>query len=101
MVWAIGERSEEFTALKNDLEKSLSVSGRIHFSSEKREFSPHITLGRIRTWEWKKIEPEEREDVSSEISLSFEVQTIEIMESQLKKGGAEYSILESASLADS
>ncbi len=91
MIWAIGERSEEFASLKENLDKSLMVS-------ENRDFFPHITLGRIKKWEWQRIEPEERPEVSEEINLSFPVESIEIMESVLKRGGSEYSILESASL---
>ncbi len=94
MVWAIGEKSEEFASLKEDLDKSLA-------NSEKRQFSPHITLGRIRKWEWQRIEPEERPSVDEEINLSFSVDSIEIMESVLKRGGPEYTILELAKLADS
>ena len=91
MVWTIGEKSEEFASLKDDLDKSLAIS-------EKRQFSPHITLGRIRKWEWQRIEPEERSEVDEEIDLSFPVDSIELMESVLKRGGAEYSVLESFSL---
>jgi len=91
MVWVIGEKSEEFASLKHDLDKSLAIS-------EKRQFSPHITLGRIRKWEWQRIEPEERSSVDEEIDLSFSVDSIELMESVLKKGGPEYTILESYNL---
>ena len=71
MIWAVGERTKEL------------------------DFLLHITLGRIKTWEFRQIEPEERPEVSEEINLSFEVNSIEIMESQLKRGGSEYVILES------
>jgi len=91
MVWVEGKKSQEFTKLQIDLEKSLMVS-------ENRVFSPHITLGRIRTWEFEKIEPEEIPQVNEEINLSFEVNSIEIMESELKKGGPVYTILESCML---
>jgi len=91
MVWAIGEKSEEFASLKEDLDKSLAIS-------EKRQFSPHVTLGRIRKWEWQRIEPEERPEVDEEIDLSFSVNSIEVMESVLKRGGPEYTILESYNL---
>lgn len=96
MIWVKGEKSEDFASLRDDLDKSLSDSETIRFSSEKREFSPHITLGRIRQWEWQRIEPEERPKVNEDINLSFSVDSIEIMESVLKKGGPEYTILESA-----
>jgi 2'-5' RNA ligase len=98
MIWGVGAKSPEFTSLRNDLEKSLLNSEGIRFLPEKREFTPHITLGRISKWEFKAIEPEEKPEVSEEISLSFEVNSIELMESKLKKGGAEYSVLESAPL---
>jgi len=98
MIWVVGEKSSEFTNLKNDLDKSLSGSENASFSAENRTFSPHITLGRIRQWEWKRIEPEERPEVDEDINLSFSVNSIEIMESVLKKAGPEYTILESYDL---
>lgn len=60
--------------------------------------TPHITLGRIKMWEFRQIEPEERPDVAQEIDLYFEVNSIEVMESQLKKSGPSYTILESCPL---
>ncbi|MBI2626081.1 MAG: hypothetical protein HYW69_00615 [Candidatus Nealsonbacteria bacterium] len=76
MIWAVGEKIQEFNLI------------------------PHITLGRIKTWAWKQIEPEERPEISKEINLSFEVESIEVMESVLKKGGPEYEILESYPLKE-
>ncbi|MFH1462543.1 MAG: RNA 2',3'-cyclic phosphodiesterase [bacterium] len=87
IVWAEGDKSQEFSGLRQGLSN--------YFSPEERAFSPHITLARIKTWEWKKIEPEERPEVEEEIDLSFEVNSIEVMESDLKKTGPEYTILES------
>ncbi len=74
MVWATGEKIKEFN---------------IH---------PHITLARIRTWQFRQMEEEERPEINEEIDLSFEVDSIEIMESRLKRGGPEYAILESCPL---
>ncbi|MBI2450685.1 MAG: hypothetical protein HYV47_04100 [Candidatus Nealsonbacteria bacterium] len=71
MIWAVGRKNEEFN------------------------FIPHITLARIKTWAWKQIEPEERPEVNEEINLSFDVNSIELMESELKRGGPQYTILES------
>jgi len=91
MVWVMGEKSEELSGLKNDLDKALD-------NYENRGFTPHITLARIKAWDFKKIDPEERPEVLQDIDLSFEVKSIEVMESVLKKGGAEYSILQSYNL---
>ena len=98
MVWAEGEKSRGLAELQIDLENSLTGS-RISFEPEKREFKPHITLGRIRQWEFRQIEPEERPNVDEDISLNFEVNSIEVMESHLKRRGAEYAVLESFPLS--
>lgn len=70
MIWVLGEKIQEFG------------------------FIPHITLGRIKTWEFRQIEPEERPEVNEDIDLTFEVNSIEVMESQLKRGGPIYTTLE-------
>jgi len=76
MIWAVGEKMKELNIV------------------------PHITLGRIKTWQWKQIEPEERPEIEEDINLNFEVNSIEVMESILKRGGPQYTILESYPLND-
>jgi 2'-5' RNA ligase len=99
MIWAVGKKSQELASLKDNLEKELLGAPALNnLKTEARAFSPHITLGRIRQWEWRQIEPEERPQVEKEIFLNFEVQSIEAMESRLKRGGAEYTILEACPL---
>lgn len=97
MVWAEGEKIKELADIKQDLEKSLMDSG-VNFTPENRNFRPHITLGRIKTWEWRRMESEEIPEINKEISINFEVNSIEIMESQLKREGPKYTILESIKL---
>jgi len=99
MIWVEGEKSKDLANLQLDLEKSLTSSGKIKFEPEERSFTCHITLGRIRQWEFRQIEPEERPNVETEISLSFDVSSIEVMESSLKRTGPEYTILESCPLS--
>jgi 2'-5' RNA ligase len=88
--------------LQRDLENSLLssvASAKEDTNSGNRPYAPHITLGRIRQWEFRQIELEERPQVEEEISLSFEINSIEVMESELKRGGAEYTVLESIPLS--
>lgn len=96
MVWLEGEKSKELSELKNDLEKSLLE--KVRFASEAKGFAPHITLARIREWEWKKIDPEERPEINENVDLVFSVESIEVMESVLKRKGPEYQVLESCEL---
>ncbi len=103
MVWAEGEKSEKFAKLQTDLEKNLLENFTPHRPAESgtgagRDFRPHITLGRIKTWEWRRMESEERPKINEEIFLFFNVNSIEVMESELKHGGPKYTILESISL---
>ncbi len=112
MVWAQGEENQELSKLQGNLENSLFKSNRetrdpssvLQTSAKNgreqvsaistRRFCSHITLGRIKQFGWQQIEPEERPDINEEISLNFKVSSIEVMESQLKRGGPEYTILE-------
>jgi len=103
MVWVEGEKSNELGKLQKDLENALASSEALakeDLVSEARPYTPHITLGRIKQWEFRQIEPEERPRIDEDISLSFEVKSIEVMESQLKRTGPEYTILESFNLKD-
>jgi 2'-5' RNA ligase len=101
MVWVEGEKSNELEKLQKDLKNSLTfpISSNKEEIGEKETFTPHITLARIRQWDFRKIEPEERPLIEEEISLNFQVNSIEVMESQLKRGGPEYTVLETCPLS--
>ncbi len=97
MIWAEGEESQELAGLKNDLEKSLlNLAGSGHRRQELRALRPHITLARFKQWEWQRVSP--KPQINLEIAASFPVKSIEVMESELKREGAEYTVLESAEL---
>ncbi len=58
----------------------------------------HITLARIKQWVFKTIEPEERPNISCDFEVKFPVNSIELMQSILKRTGPEYKIIKSFSL---
>ncbi len=102
-VWVMGERSEELSELKENLQEKLLEKIRFKPAStqggpEGKAFVPHITLARISEWEFKKFDLDERPEIAEDIDLSFSVETIEVMESELKRGGPVYTILESHEL---
>ncbi len=97
LIWTDIEKKPELLEIAKKLKKDMAEAG-ILKRIEKREFSPHITLARIKTWYWRKIEPEERPEIEKEIDFNFEVKSIEVMESKLKRTGAEYSVVESMTL---
>lgn len=95
-IWALGEKSEGLSELKTNLQKALLE--KIRFRPEEKIFSPHITLARISEWQFKKMEQEEVPEINKNIDLTFFVESIEVMESELKRGGPVYSVLESCEL---
>lgn len=96
MLWGSGQKSKELSALKNDLQDAFVE--KVNFKPEYKTFAPHVTLARISTFLWRQIEPEERPEVAQDISLNFFVESIEVMESEMKKGGPKYTIIESCPL---
>ncbi len=96
MVWVQGEKSAEPSQLKHDLEERLLQ--KINFKPEGRAFSPHSTLAKIHEWEFRKLAIQERPQVHENLDTIFSVESVEVMESVLKKSGPEYAILESHSL---
>lgn len=99
LVWAEGENSLELAKLQKDLQSSLAGLSQELDKEKSRGYSPHITLGRLRLFEFKRMELEERPQINEEISLGFEVGSIDVMESRLKRGGAECTILETCPLS--
>ena len=91
MIWAVGDEPEELAKLKKSLNKHLNIK-------EDKQFIPHITLARIKQWEISKIDPEEIPIIEEDISLNFTVDSIDIMESKLKRKGPEYTILKTYNL---
>jgi len=96
MVWVEGEKSEELASLKNDFEEC--VLEKVKFRPDEKSFSLHITLARILEWEFRKIEPEEIPEINEDINLTFSAESIEVMESEMKRGGPRYTVLESHQL---
>ena len=97
LIWLELVKNEHLTVIANELKERMSEAGLLT-KFEDRPFSAHITLARIKAWQWRKIEPDEQPDIERDISLNFEAKSIEVMESVLKRSGAEYAILERISL---
>jgi len=95
-IWAGGVVSDEASQLKKDLEDALLEI--VKFNLDKYAFTPHITLARINSMAWRAIEPEERPEVGENIELTFTVESIEVMESELTKQGPRYTVIESHTL---
>jgi 2'-5' RNA ligase len=102
VVWVgVEGEIELLRTLHNNIDRVLTPLG---FPPEKRAFSPHLTLGRVR----EEALPGERrrlgENVAAlktEAKLSFKVESLSLMRSKLTREGALYSRLASFALCDS
>jgi len=96
MIWLEGEPNEALRELKEKLEAQLLKNDSGLQKAEARSFSPHITLARIKSGQWREYDIPK--DIEREFSAEVPAASIEIMESDLKRDGAEYAVLESCPL---
>lgn len=89
MLWLAGakETSQNLSEIKNKLE-DLIVENGVKFNRENRLFNAHLTLARFSNPLTKLSD-----DLIAPLSLSFEAKTLDLMESRLKRTGAEYKLL--------
>ena len=99
VVWVgIGGEVGKLAILQRDMEAALSPLG---FPPESRSFKAHLTLGRLR----ERTSPQDKQkfgewvtSIKFETALSFEVNALSLMKSQLTPSGAIYSQLASIEL---
>ncbi len=96
LVWIEGEKSQAFHQLKTNMGNLLSEG--IGFWPDRKKSLPHITIARVKTWNWRQLEPDDRPDIDSQVSIEVPVNSIEVMKSYLKKTGPEYQILQTFKL---
>jgi len=91
VIWiGIEDKSDHILTFQNRIENELS---RLGFEKEKRKFSPHLTLGRVRSSRGKRelvnFLIDQRERPFGEFTIDRAV----LFKSELKPSGAVYSLL--------
>lgn len=96
MIWLTGSRatSDRLQELRNGLEDVLADKG-VRFRRESRQFNIHITLARFENVD-RLVLPK----IDRLFSESFIAESLDVMESNLKRSGAEYTILSSGKFQD-
>jgi 2'-5' RNA ligase len=95
IIWIGIKDHDNFLKIAKEVERAMEQEG---FDKEKRPFSPHITVGRVRSL--KGIDKLSMELVKYK-GMDFGSQSadsIHLMKSTLKKGGAEYNAISSTRL---
>lgn len=91
MVWLVGEASEDLRKLQENIEKELGM-----FVREKKEYYPHVTLGRIRKIKWTKLK--DKPLIDEKFSANIPVDNIFLFESRMEDRKRRYDILEACPL---
>jgi len=91
LIWLEGSPNHSLEQLKKSLEKELRDKAKITLEEENRLFLPHITLARIKTPLHNNLPPETK--INTQIHFTFFPQSLWLMESHLKRTGAEYTDL--------
>ena len=91
MVWAVGDPSDDLKKFQEEIEKALDI-----FQKEKKEFRPHLTLGRIRKKKWDELS--EKPEIEEKMSYVIPVDSVEIFETKLDRAEGEYFVFESCEL---
>lgn len=89
MIWLSGSpmTSRGLTSIKDELENELYDAG-VRFRREERQFKAHLTLARFEAAPRGAL-PE----IEKKWPLAFKAKTLDLMESHLKRSGAQYEIL--------
>lgn len=105
MIWLLtdNENSRKLAELKKALEDNLEAAG-INFARETRQFSGHLTLARLNFSEKNfggraRFAPVTAGEsglppIGRDVAIVSEVRSLDLMESELKRGGAEYVVLQ-------
>lgn len=90
MIWITTDEttSSRLTAIKQMIENKLEKEG-VRFRQEGRKFNGHVTLARFD----KGVGMSELPPLNRKLGLNFIATSLELMESELKRGGAEYTAL--------
>lgn len=97
LVWVESAENKDLECLAQTIEETLLKQKIINYV-ENRPFSAHVTLARLNALVFRSIDLEERPQVDQEIDLGFKVQSVDVMESVLKRSGPEYKILQAIKL---
>ena len=96
VIWAGIERNEDLWGFQERLEEALETTG---FPREKRPFSPHLTLGRLRDMRRRREAGTALESVRLDNSLQFKAVRIIFYRSDLLPEGPIYTHLKEINLS--
>jgi RNA 2',3'-cyclic 3'-phosphodiesterase len=99
LVWSEANQNNSFASLREEIDRQLRKENLYYPAKQSSILQPHITLGRVKKWEWVGIDPEDRELIKKEVFFEVPVTEVSIMESKLSPSRApKYLTIETISL---
>jgi len=100
LIWLEVEKNPLLNELSEQLKKECYRAGVLHHTNQEQDriFKAHITLARLRSWVFSRMDPEERPSIDIPFLASIPVFSFELMESVLKRSGPQYTALYSVAL---
>ncbi|MGH7467739.1 MAG: RNA 2',3'-cyclic phosphodiesterase [Longimicrobiales bacterium] len=96
VLWLGAKADPSLLQLQADIEQSMEPLG---FAREARAFHPHVTVARVGPdVSGAQLEQAERAVIDVKYEMEAAVRSVELMQSQLLRGGARYHILASVPL---
>jgi len=98
VIWmGLEDKTERLLILQKNIEENLNILG---FTPEERKFSPHLTIGRLKSLKGKsRLANMIHAKKDMNIDGSISVNKINLIKSELRVTGPIYSVLETVSLA--
>lgn len=90
VVWVGIGSPKEVLGLREEIERRMALVG---FPPEERGFKPHLTIGRVRSLKGSGDLTKELVALKETLFGKIRVERISLMRSELKRTGAEYSVL--------
>ncbi len=96
VIWiAAADETGSLAGMQRSLEEGLA---RVGFTKEKRPFSPHLTLGRLKSPRGKEAVRRGLAELKHTDCGSFTADSVSLIKSDLTPGGPVYTVLQSFSL---
>ncbi len=97
IIWVGINGNTAMTGIQSEIDSGLSSLG---FEREKRNYAPHLTLGRFRTSQGKRLITEAVEQFSNRSFGVIGVESLSLMRSDLHQAGARYTKIAEISLRE-
>ena len=98
MIWVTGI-SDKLKKIQKEVDKTLISINELSYKPDSRDFLPHVTLGRVKSFEFRNQSLESIPLLEDEfVNLNFKIKAFDLMESKLKRSGPEYKKIKSINL---